>query len=264
MLNKTFCHIDGVSLNSEKILWENGVNDWDSFLEKYPQISCLPKSKIEKIRTEILFSKENLDLGNIFYFKNKLDSKEHYRCVGFGKVAFVDIETTGLSRYTDDITMIGIYDGLNPKTYVKGIDLDDAILHLENFDIVVTFNGKNFDIPFIEYKYRKKFDFIHLDLRFMLKEFGYSGGLKVVEKSLGLSRDDEVCDINGFEAVKLWKRYQKGDDDALRKLLLYNKEDIVNLKCLLDHYLKLKCDFSVEETFLESETDLTLKDYGRF
>ena len=57
---------------------------------------------------------------------------------------------------------------------------------------------------------------------------------------MGIQRDDEVENVNGFEAVRLWKKYKNGDVNALRKLLIYNKEDIVNLKYLLDYYLKNK------------------------
>lgn len=240
MLKKTFCHIDGISQITERLLWENGIDSWDVFLEKYPEISCIPTSKLEKIKNELEFSKEHLENGNLKYFIPKLDSKEHYRFFNYGKIAFVDIETTGLSKWTDDITMIGIYDGENPRSYVLGIDLDDAIDHLKQFDIIVTFNGKTFDIPFIEYKYKEKFDAIHLDLRFMLKEFGLKGGLKAIEQELGLSRDEEVANIDGFEAVRLWRRYKRGDEDALNKLYKYNKEDIVNLKFLLEYYLNRK------------------------
>lgn len=243
MLKKTFCHIDGISENTEKILLNNGVCDWDYFIKNFDNINCIPKKKLEKIRNEILFSKQMLDEKNLNYFKEKVPSKLHYRLANYGKIAYVDIETTGLSRYTDIITMIGIYDGNIAKSYVAGADLDEAYKKLNEFDIVVTFNGKTFDMPFIEYKSNKKYDLIHLDLRFMLKEFGLAGGLKNIEKELGITRPDEVDGVDGFEAVRLWRKYKNGDEGALRKLLIYNKEDIVNLKYLLSWYLNKKKSF---------------------
>lgn len=240
MLKKTFCHTDGISQDTEKLLWKNNIDSWDKFLEKHTEINFLPQSKIDKIRTEILFSKEHLNNNNLKYFKEKIPPKEHHRLLNFGKIAYVDIETTGLSKYTDIITMIGIYDGQTPKSYIKGVDLEDAYKRLLDFDIIVTFNGKTFDMPFIEYHAKKKYDLIHLDLRFMLKEFGLAGGLKIIEKEIGLIRDNEIAQVDGYEAVKLWRRYKKGDNDALRLLLKYNKEDIVNLKFLLEYYLEKK------------------------
>ena len=39
--------------------------------------------------------------------------------------------------------------------------------------------------------------------------------------------------MNGYEAVRLWWRYiDDYDEDALSKLLEYNREDVVNLKHL--------------------------------
>ncbi|MCA9496112.1 MAG: ribonuclease H-like domain-containing protein [Nanoarchaeota archaeon] len=240
MLKKTFCHASGISENSEKILWENEVDSWEKFLDNFENISCLPSSKLEKIRTEILFSIENLKNKNLNYFKAKLNPKDHWRLADSGKICFVDIETTGLSRWTDDITMIGIYDGEVPYIYVKDDNLDEARDKLKEFDIVVTFNGKQFDLPFIEHKFQEKYDVVHLDLRFLLKELGFSGGLKKIEKALGVNRAEEVADIDGFEAVRLWRRYKRGDENALELLLKYNEEDIVNLKYLLDYYLREK------------------------
>ncbi len=240
MIKKTFSHTPGISQDSEKLLWANGINTWDEFLENFDNITCMPQSKLDKIKTEILFSIEHLQNNNLNYFKEKLISKDHYRLKDYGKIAYVDIETTGLSKYTDVITMIGIYDGETPRSYIRGQDLEEAYERLKQFDIIVTFNGKTFDMPFIEYHSKNKYDCIHLDLRFMLKELGLAGGLKKIEQQLGITRDDEVEGVDGFEAVRLWRRYQKGDQDALRKLLIYNKEDIVNLKYLLNYFLEQK------------------------
>jgi uncharacterized protein YprB with RNaseH-like and TPR domain len=38
----------------------------------------------------------------------------------------------------------------------------------------------------------------------------------------------------GFDAVRLWRRYEDGDDDALDLLLAYNMEDVVNLEPLAE------------------------------
>jgi hypothetical protein len=241
MLKKTFCHTSGITLETEKVLWANNINSWEDFFNKYEQIDFLSQSQLNKIKNELTISQEYLNTKNLNYFKQKLPNKEHYRLKDYGKIAFVDIETTGLSKYTDYITLIGIYDGKNPHIYVRGQNLEDAKEHLEQFDIIVTFNGKLFDIPFIEHKFNCKYDIIHLDLRFMLKELGLSGGLKNIEKIIGIKRDDEVEDINGFEAVRLWRKYENyNDKEALNLLLKYNKEDIINLKYLLDYYLKQK------------------------
>lgn len=156
------------------------------------------------------------------------------------RVAFLDIETTGLSRYTDEITMVGIYDGEEQHLFIKGKNLKDAHQKLREFDIIVSFNGKQFDVPFMEHHFNEKYDCEHLDLRFLLREFGLKGGLKAIERELGIQRDGEVADVDGREAVRLWRRYISGDQRALGLLVKYNYEDIVNLKTLLDYYISRK------------------------
>ena len=49
-----------------------------------------------------------------------------------------------------------------------------------------------------------------------------------------INRDDDLQDIDGFEAVRLWRKYQRGDEQALKLLMKYNQADIENLKTLMD------------------------------
>ncbi|MFP4402039.1 MAG: ribonuclease H-like domain-containing protein [Candidatus Nanoarchaeia archaeon] len=205
------------------------------------QEPIIPSKFHNDIINQIQESKEALEKKNWNYFTKKLLSKYHYKLLPLtNSTAYVDIETTGLSREYHYITTIGIYDGKSSHIYVRGIDLEDAFLELEKYDVIVTFNGKQFDMPFIEHTCNKKFECVHLDLRFMLKELGLSGGLKRIERELGLQRDEEVAQIDGFFAVELWKRYQRGDDNALELLKKYNIEDIENLEVLLYWYLSQK------------------------
>jgi hypothetical protein len=240
MLEKTFCHIEGITPNSEKLLWESGITHWDHFFDQYELISCVPKRKLERIKEELPQSKIALQNNDLNYFKNTIPPKEHWRISHLGRIAYVDIETTGGSKSSSDITVIGIYDGKTPHMYIQGKNLDEAHAKLLEFEIVVTFNGKLFDLPFIEYYFCHQYNFVHLDLRFMLRELGLSGGLKSIEKQLGIRRDEEVEGVDGFEAVRLWYQYKRGAQAALDKLIKYNQEDIVNLKTLLEYFLITK------------------------
>lgn len=242
MLRRTFCHTPGISKESEEALWKNNILDWDSFLSNEERIDFLGPSKTRKLKEEILISKSNLENNNLNYFRDKLNPRDHYRLVNHGKVCFLDIETTGLSKYVDELTVLGIYDGKETFIYVKNNNMEEAVEHLKKYDIIVTFNGKRFDLPFIEHKFKTSLNVVHLDLMYMLKEFGLKGGLKNIEKELGICRAEEVENVDGFEAVRLWNRYLKGDRKALGKLIKYNEEDIVNLKYLLDYYIKQKAE----------------------
>jgi uncharacterized protein YprB with RNaseH-like and TPR domain len=240
MLTKTFSHIDGITPSLEQQLWDSGIRQWDDFLIQIDQFTHMPKPKLNRIHEGILASKQALEKKDLNYFKSLLKPKEHWRLANMGKIAYVDIETTGLSKWSSDLTLLGIYDGITPSIYINGKNLEEAHAKLKEFDIVVTFNGKQFDMPFIEHHFSHQYDFVHLDLRYMLKELGLAGGLKSIENQLGICRDSDLQGVDGFEAVRLWHQYKRGNEAALQKLLRYNEQDIVNLKFLLSYYIDKK------------------------
>ena len=150
------------------------------------------------------------------------------------KCCFLDIETTGLYR-SDDITLIGIYDGKEPKIFVKGRNLSDFKEEIKKYPLMVTFNGRCFDIPFIREHFPElQMEQFHIDLRFVLASLGYRGGLKRIESELRLKRDNSIMDVDGFEAVRLWHKYQRGNEEALTKLTSYLSADICNLLPLME------------------------------
>jgi uncharacterized protein YprB with RNaseH-like and TPR domain len=110
------------------------------------------------------------------------------------------------------------------------------------YNVIVTYNGKTFDVPFIEKYFGIEMTHAHIDLRYVLKSLGYGGGLKRCEKALGLDRGD-LDGVDGFFAVLLWREFQQtGNIKALETLLAYNIEDVVNLETLmvLAYNMKLK------------------------
>ncbi len=75
---------------------------------------------------------------------------------------------------------------------------------------------------------------LHFDTCFLLRSVGYSGGLKAIERNLGISRG-LMSALDGYSAVLLWKRYKKTRDERyLETLLAYNAEDVLNLEFLLN------------------------------
>ena len=107
--------------------------------------------------------------------------------------------------------------------FVNGINLDQFPAYVAQFPLLVTFNGSQFDVPFLRAHFPEaRLDQAHIDLRFVLRSLGYRGGLKAIERNLGLTRDAAIQGVDGFEAVRLWHRYRRGDRAALMKLALYN------------------------------------------
>jgi len=83
---------------------------------------------------------------------------------------------------------------------------------------------------------------VHIDLRFLLKSLGFSGGLKGCERQMGIDRGD-LSDIDGYYAVILWNEYRRtGNEEKLKLLLDYNSADARNLESLLvkAYNMKLK------------------------
>lgn len=243
MLKNTFIHIPKISKDFENDLWENDVLNWDEFLKKKDDLG-ISSNKKESIINHIEDSKQAYSDKDHKFFAKSMPSSLHWRAYPEfkDKTCFLDIETTGLSREFSDITVIGLHDGENTKLFVKGKNLEDFKEELKKYSTIVTFNGRCFDVPFIKAKYPElDLDKLHIDLRYALKELGYSGGLKRIEKELGITRSDELEGVDGFEAVRLWYRYLKGDEAALKTLLDYNKADVENLKVMMEFaYQKLK------------------------
>lgn len=240
MRKHCFTHLKGFNEELETQMYNLNIFSYSDLFSHLTSTDAYFRFKKQNI-LQIKESHEALKYKNWSYFNKKIATNEHYKMLNFSpKIAFIDIETTGLSKEYHYITTIGIYDGNKSRIFVNGKDLEEAFYKLQEYDIIVTFNGKQFDVPFIEHYAKQKINCIHLDLRFMLKEFGLSGGLKRIERDLGLTRDSEVAEIDGFEAIRLWNRYQKGDLEALELLKKYNTEDIENLEYLLNWYLEKK------------------------
>ena len=55
---------------------------------------------------------------------------------------------------------------------------------------------------------------------------GYRGGLKVIERQLGLARSTELQGLCGADAGRLWNRWRhRRDEEARETLLAYNEAD---------------------------------------
>ncbi|MDO5725864.1 MAG: ribonuclease H-like domain-containing protein [Tissierellia bacterium] len=186
--------------------------------------------------------KENLSLKP---YLNFLDSDE--------KALFLDIETTGLNRRFNTIYIIGIleidsdeatltqYFALKPSQE-KNI-LDAFYKQLDTDRVLITYNGRFFDIPFIESRAKKygiesklsqmkEFDLLRFIKKqaFLLKS--KDNKQKTWERYLGISRKDKYT---GGELIKVYNDYTKVPDLLKeRDLLLHNREDLINLSRLTE------------------------------
>ena len=152
--------------------------------------------------------------------------------------AYLDIETTGFSRYDCDLTIIGIALENGRKCQVVqllefSLSKNRLLKALKGVNEIYTYNGSRFDLPFIEAKLgvNLKECFKHTDLMYDCWRQNLKGGLKVVERLLGINR--KLKEVDGYIAVLLWYDYVNDNNQkALQALLTYNEEDVVNLRVL--------------------------------
>jgi uncharacterized protein YprB with RNaseH-like and TPR domain len=233
MLQNTFIHIQGIGPKTEQRLWDSGFMDWNYFSGDLP--IPIPPGRKYFLEKGIEESKKHLANRNPSHFSKLLTSNQSWRIFPEFResTVYLDIETTGLDRHFNDITTIAIYDGESIQTYVQGQNLEDFIEDIQKYKVIVTYNGKSFDIPFIEHYFNIGLDQAHIDLRYVLFSLGFRGGLKGCERQLGMDRGD-LSDIDGFFAVLLWDEFQRtGDQKALDTLLAYNIQDTITLENLM-------------------------------
>ena len=172
------------------------------------------------------------------------------------KTAYLDIETTysgtlvGQRLFSDcenhHITVLGLrvlQEGKDSFLQLVNKDISKIALltALKGTDLIVTYNGRSipdgvkgytgFDFPIIASQLGVVLDkqFKHLDLCPVCWRRGLRGGQKAIERSLRLKRNRPGRD--GAWADLTWRRYEKtGDENFLRELLEYNREDVFMLR----------------------------------
>ncbi len=260
MLKNTFCHIPGVGPKSERRFWEKGILSWEACLDaKEP---CLSK---RHIRDTVSSSLERLEARDLSWFMERLAPREHWRLFPDfrNNVAYVDIETNGFVGERGYITAISLYDGNGVRSYVRGENLDDFKRDIERFGLIVTYNGRCFDIPFIESHMRLSLSHIpHIDLRFILRDLGFRGGLKGSETALGIDRGG-LKGVDGYSAVLLWRDFRRNKNrKALETLLAYNAKDVVNLEPLFVKAYNMKVEATpFADTHLLTAPELPVEPY---
>ncbi len=236
MLNYTFQHLKGIGKKKEYQLWNSGITSWQDFdREKVVQLSIFEKNESSD---DILYkSRKALQEGDISFFVNNLNAQEYYR-IAFSfpdETIFLDIETTGLSKYYDDITLIGLSVGDNYYVYIKGQEPEFVKNKIAYAKVIITFNGSLFDLPFLKEKVPDlQQPLAHIDLRFLAKRVGLSGGQKKIEKQIGIKRETYLNNLEGEVAPLLWHKYCRGDLNSLKTLISYNHADVEGMKQIFD------------------------------
>ncbi len=234
MIKHTFCSLDGIGEKLEKRLWREGILTWEDFTaaDKLLGFSDERKGLFNK---SLFHDSTELKAGNAQYFSGRLKRREHWRLFDFfrDEAVCLDIETNGLQPNSGGyVTVVGLYNGFDYKSFVRGENLTAENLNreLQHYKCIITFYGAAFDVPFLLKTFRGvQFNLPHFDLCFAAKRLKIDGGLKKLEVSLGIEREEAVQGLDGYDAVRLWEFARRGSAEARDLLIRYNREDTVNL-----------------------------------
>lgn len=227
MLKSTFTIFTGIGPRKEFNLWKRGVKSWEDLLADE---NCAPATVFE-----IGMAEEALLRRDAGHFIRRLCPSDRWRILYefASSTAFIDVELDGWGRYSEPV-VVGILAHGAFSSFVKGVNLTaEAVLRkLGSAKMLVSYNGTRHDIhyihriiPDVEIRYPA------VDLVDMARKAELFGGLKAVERSLDIRRNQIVeLSANG-RAVNLWNMWKrKGSRGALNLLKQYNMEDTCNLK----------------------------------
>ncbi len=249
MLSNSFVFARGLTEEQERALWSRGLTDWGLLLAHPDEAAeLLGVARAQRLVEAVHDAKRALAARDLPWFRANWPEREQWRlwsgfCVHDRQVALVDIETTGLTPGYDQITVIGLVDSDRARVFVAGRPqpgdepLESFREAMKAYRLLVTFNGVNFDAPFIERQFRDTsfhFEQPHLDLLLPARSLGLGGGLKDMEKQLGITRAAEIKDMRGIEAIQLWGAWKNGDLAAYQRLTTYCKADCANLRAFAD------------------------------
>ena len=241
LLRRSFQHLPGISPAKEAKLRSEGLQDWNELLSRTRVQLDLFRKRGSELSCAVEASERALANGDIEFFKERLPKREFYRIAASfpERCVFLDIESTGLSKYYDQVTLVGWSVGSRYEVLIDPTDTSQLERELRDRPVVITFNGTLFDLPFLTNRFKTDWSSAaHVDLRYLAKRVGLIGGQKKIEVTIGFARGAPLEGISGAEAVGLWFDYKEGDLNSLRKLIRYNHTDIEGMKFLFERVVE--------------------------
>lgn len=234
MLTSTFVLLQGIGPATERRLWQEGLLNWEHFLSR-PRVRGLSPDRKSWYDRELAIAQTRFDAGQLDFFAARLRSRDYWRFydVCRSNIIYLDIETTGATADHGHVTVVGLHRAGRTTSLVHGENLTTDRLQ-EEFDqgqLLVTFFGTGFDVPYLRAHFpRLRLNMPHFDLCIGARRLGLRGGLKQIERAVGIERAAQLQGLDGWDAVRLWTQWNaSGDQQALELLLAYNRADTENL-----------------------------------
>ncbi len=236
MLTHSFCFLPGIGKKKEEMLWESDILSWEQFL-RVKKIHGLSSEKKKQYDVSIMQMRRHLLEDDSSSITAVFPKQEHWRLYGAFKedALFLDIEVDGRG----EPTIIGMYDTHQTMIMVRGVTMDKKLFEhaLHQKKLLITYNGRSFDMPLLEAYFGISTTLPHIDLHGLCQHIGLKGGLKNIEKELGIPRPEHLYG----SPIRLWRSFfASGDQEYLDLLIKYNEEDVINLHPLMEYiYAKL-------------------------
>jgi uncharacterized protein YprB with RNaseH-like and TPR domain len=239
LIQECFRHVRGVGPKTALLLNERGFISWDDCAGREHELPLNGERRTRFIM-EMQQSARALEENDIGYFISSFPTSEHWRILAryFRSATFIDVETTGLSWHTSHASVITALHRGGMHAFKYGENLEAFLDLAEEAELLVTFNGNCFDIPFLERTFNiPSICCPHIDLRWVAWHRGHSGGLKCIERGMGLGRPSYLEGIDGLEAVDLFNRWMTGDAHAMETLVRYCAADTISTYLLAERLL---------------------------
>jgi uncharacterized protein YprB with RNaseH-like and TPR domain len=235
LLRQSFVHLTGVGPQTEKRLWSLGLDDWTKLHEEAPKL--FKGKRLGTVLSSLDATLAAWDRGDLYYFHCALPANERWRLVAGAveDVAYFDIEASegGMPPLAESTAVAFYFRGevIQAHRHEDKRRMLDEIL--AEAAVLCTYNGASYDVPFLRNEYGLPIEKAHVDLCPWLRRQGYKGGLKAIQKAMPHLPQRGSMDIDGFDAIRLWRMHERGVPRALETLLTYNAEDALILEPLL-------------------------------
>lgn len=252
----------------DKKLRLEGCHCWKDVLDAPRPLAGFDVFAWDEIREVAEACLRAVQADDVAYFTSRLPVLEQWRVLTqwFDQVSFFDIETSGL-EVDSIVTLVCCFHDGQPLRFLANENLDEFLDLLENVRLLASFNGASFDVPRVLDRFHiPELPCPHVDLRWLCHHVGWRGGLKKIERGLGLRRPPDLEGLGGAEAVWLWQAWTENHDARARRTLeRYCAADTVMLKMLAGKLCALQGGDVVipEEAVLWRLVHESLPDMGR-
>ncbi len=234
-IRRALLHLPGFGPKKVEALRSAGVATWNDLLHRehleLPGLDDNAPAWVKAIRRD----EAALAAGDLAHLAATLHRSDHWRILADfrDRATYLDIETSG-DQLRPEITLIIVKHRGALHTFTAEHNLDAFLPLLDEITLLVTFNGASFDVPQLENHFHIPLrDLAHIDLRWSCYHAGLRGGLKEIERAIGLVRPADLVGMDGGEADWLWRRWKDcGKPELLRRLTRYCAADVIGLEHL--------------------------------